>query len=58
MELLRYIDVCINCNEHVEFEFIDKTPEGATVKVYINDDDMGDIALTNSEIIYYCQGLF
>lgn len=56
--LLNYIDISIQCGEHVEFEMLDKTPEGQMIKVFVNGDDMGDVHLTDNEVYYYINGLF
>jgi len=58
MELLKYIDISILCGEQVEFEFLEKTPEGQIVKVFVNNDDMGNVELTHTEVYYYINGLF
>lgn len=56
--LLNYIDISIQCGEFVELEFLEKTPEGQLVKVFVNGDDMGDVHLTDNEVYYYINGLF
>ena len=56
--LLNYIDISIQCGEHVEFEMLDKTSEGQMIKVFVNGDDMGDVHLTDNEVYYYINGLF
>ena len=58
MELLNYVDITLGLGEHVEFEFIENTPIGAIVKVYVNDDIMGELELTQAELLNYTDGIW
>lgn len=55
---LRYIDLCIENNQEVQFEFMHETEIGFILKVWVDGNDMGEIELDINEITYYTQGLW
>jgi len=50
---VKYIDICINFREDVKLKYIDETDQGFEIKLLVNNLDMGNVILSQEELVYY-----